>query len=104
MNCLNITSSETSSVAVEEEVEGATADWHTAEWRQQKSHVFILSFAGKPIYTRYVVNKTLRNHTGKWMHIWCFSDRYCQSAYRFPSFIMCSLYKFSFCFIYSNTR
>ena len=28
-------------------------DWISSEWRQHKRHVFILSFAGKPIYSRY---------------------------------------------------
>jgi hypothetical protein len=62
LNGLNVTVSDTSSAAVEEdEEENAAADWHTAEWRQQKKHVFILSLAGKPIYTRYVVSKILQN-------------------------------------------
>ena len=30
-----------------------SADWISSEWRQHKRHVFILSFAGKPIYSRY---------------------------------------------------
>jgi len=30
------------------------ADWISSEWRQHKRHVFILSFAGKPIYSRSV--------------------------------------------------
>jgi len=29
------------------------ADWNSSEWRQHKRHVFILSCAGKPIYSRY---------------------------------------------------
>jgi len=31
------------------------ADWISSEWRQHKRHVFILSFAGKPIYSRYCI-------------------------------------------------
>lgn len=29
------------------------ADWHNPEWRHHRKHVFILSCAGKPIYTRH---------------------------------------------------
>lgn len=28
-------------------------DWRSASWKKQKKHVFIMSYAGKPIYTRY---------------------------------------------------
>lgn len=31
-----------------------SADWHSPEWRHHRKHIFILSCAGKPIYTRYV--------------------------------------------------
>lgn len=27
-------------------------DWRSASWKKQKKHVFIMSNAGKPIYTR----------------------------------------------------
>lgn len=29
--------------------------WQTEEWKHKKKHVFILSSAGKPIYSRYVI-------------------------------------------------
>jgi len=27
-------------------------DWRSSAWREHKKHVFIMSYAGKPIYTR----------------------------------------------------
>ena len=37
------------------EEDEVVADWHTEDWKLHKQHVFILSFAGKPIYSRLVI-------------------------------------------------